>query len=645
MKKKHLIKIGAVLLLAFVVFVATTHQAHAQWSLFNIAYGTFNELVAMFFNTGLKIMSWILAIAGFLLNVSIRLTLNIKAFVDNAPAIYTTWKAIRDISGIFIIFFLLYASVQLILGLQDPKFKELIKNIVMAGILINFSFFLTGLGIDASNIVSMQLYNAIAPANTATGGMALGNEQIGLENGVLIRDGGLSDIFMNSLKITKLYDFSASNAASGLGSSNGTTGLFNDTFKIIMVGIIGIIIEFVATISFAAAAFAFIARFVILLFLLAFSPVYFISFLAPEVKTYAGKWWDLYKSMLLFMPVYLLLMYLALNVLTTTPMFDPQSTTAAVSAAPWYREYMLLAVNATIVIFLLNLPLVAAASIAGKTISILNKAADKFGAGKVWSTIGGYAGTKTIGAGAARLDKAMAGTKLGNTLLARDIRGATTGALAKSKMGGMRSHEERQKEQKEVSKEGKIIDRKNNFNSKLNAVMARTGTHADLKTVVSVMSTKEKTGAITAKLKEKDDDAVMQILKHASREDFASIAKSEDISDEDKNKILDLRGKALEDSVTREETEQIKHMTGEMNGKDLLDVTSRVPGPSLLEDEKVIEHLTAGQLKAMGDEGIDTVLKKAIGNKISGWRVGPAGPRLPHKAEGFVNKPSNSDWL
>lgn len=430
--KNPLTKIISALILALIVFVATTHQAQAIGFLDAMAMGpldAINYILAALFNMGLTIMSWLLAIAGATLNFSINLTLNIKEFVDKAPAIYTTWRAIRDISGIFFIFYLLYSALQLILGLKGPKYAETLKNIVIAGVLINFSFFFAGLGIDASNIVSKQLYNAMTGGATSVAGSLSIDSAIGA--------GGISNIFMNSLKIQTLYSNTNTLSANSTTDKAGVVTAIKDPFKIVLIGIVGIIIEFVAAMSFFAAALAFIGRFVMLLFLLAFSPVLFLSFL-PKVGEYTKKWISLYESMLLFMPVYLLLMYLALNVLTTTPMFGGKnaSTDAITASAPassgqtsiienalaqatpstnsggdWYSGYLLLAVNATIVIFLLNMPLVAAASIAGKgseTLGgLLGGAVKKFGAGAVWKTVGSRIGTSsyqgTVGRAASKI--------------------------------------------------------------------------------------------------------------------------------------------------------------------------------------------------------------------------------------------------
>ncbi|MCX6716043.1 MAG: hypothetical protein NT077_03435 [Candidatus Taylorbacteria bacterium] len=466
--KRYFTKIIPALLLALIVFVATTHQAHALGFLDALSLSPldgFNFLLAALFNGGMKVMGLLLAIAGATLNFSISLTLNIKDFVDKAPAIYTTWKAIRDISGIFFIFFLLYSAIQLILGLKGPKYGDTLKNIVVAGVLINFSFFFAGLGIDASNIVSKQIYNAIAPDNAMTGGPTTVGGPISVDS--ILGAGGISNIFMNSLEIQTIYSSTNTLKTNSTVGEDGVISAIKDPFKIVLMGAVGIIIEFVAAISFFAAALAFIGRFVILLFLLAFSPIWFLSFLSPEIKTYTESWQSTYKSML-FMPIYLLLMDLALNVLTTTPMFGKYNTpavgaTSGTTAPPagasmienalaqttppansgddWYKGYLLLAVNATIVIFLLNMPLVAAASIAGKGSKVLggfmDGAVKKFGAGTVWKGFGNQAGTRTLGRAAYALGNSGAVASLASK--SPLLGGLAVGGLSKVSQAGFGS--------------------------------------------------------------------------------------------------------------------------------------------------------------------------------------------------------------
>jgi len=587
--------------------------------------GLIAESLANIADWAITVMSWVVALAGAMLNFSISLTMNIKSFVDSSPAVYNTWRAIRDVSGIFIIFFLLYAAIQLILGLKRPNFNSLIKNVVMAGILVNFSFFFASLGIDASNIVSIQLYNAIAPANSLSSVSASAALDQGVVDKVL-KAGGLSDIFMNSLHIQSIYRDGIAGAATGgsmssTGQALGSGGTITAPVKVVLLGVIGVAIEFMAAMSFGAAAIAFVFRFVILIVLLAFSPIWFVSFISPELEQYAKKWSSMYKSMLLFMPVYLLLMYLALNVLTSSPLFGWANTAGTVGNTSWYSGLLTIGINGFIVVFLLNMPLVAAASIAGSSISILGAAAKKFSAEKVFGTIGGFAGTHTIGALAGKTDAALANTRLGNSLLGRDLRSATTGALAKSKMGGVRSHEERQKELKDVAKKSAEIVRGNTFRSTLAGVSSGSATPADLKNAMGKMTEKEILAAGTAKLKDSN------MLRYMKKSHLDAIKKSDEISEDDKKDILSARKAAFEAAVTGGNSDVVKDMLKAYDGPDLLESSAVLDNPTILP------YYTTGQLKAIDDASNDPVLKQRIGNAII---AAAAGTRIP--TEGWINK-------
>lgn len=343
-----------------------------------------NRIFAEVINKLLEIAAWLLAFGGYLLNISMKLTLNIKTFVDNTPAIYEVWRSIRDISGMFIIFVLLYAAIKMILtpvGVPGTSAGSLIKTVVMAGILINFSFFITGLGIDASNVISAQLYKTIAPASDLNG-----SDAIQLDSWRSNFDGGISDIFMSSLKVTTLYQ---NGLSADYGGEQGGATTFS---KIILSGVIGIIIMVTSAASFFLVSLAFIARFVILIFLLGFSPIWFASFVIPDLKKYATDWASTYKSQLIFMPAYLLLLYFALKVLNGSNIFRAGSATAN-----WQENLLVFGINAVFVIIMLNVPLLAAISIGAK----MPKWAEKAGAGAIWSRFG----QQTIGRAASRVNE------------------------------------------------------------------------------------------------------------------------------------------------------------------------------------------------------------------------------------------------
>jgi hypothetical protein len=406
-----------VLILVTGSFFATTHVAEAQVASAAagiitkfFGYSDLWEFVAKLVNAFmfifLAIASWFVALTGSLLNVSINLTLNIKSFVESTTAIYDIWKVIRDISGMFIIFFLLYAAIQLILGVQKPNFGKLIKDIVIAGILINFSFFITGFLIDISNMTSLVLYRAIVPGQPdigkmIEGGSGMAEATVAQITKSLFNDGGISAVFMQSLALQTQFD--------PKHVKTSESGDAATVFKVILLNWTSILIMIVVGLSFLAASIAFIVRLVILLVLLAFSPIWFAAAIVPNLKNYAGQWWSMLMSQLTFMPVYLLLMYAGIYILSKSTVFKLGATQtvwqgATAGGAP--TDFIAIAVNAVFVVFMLNVPLIAAISMGGTATKWIEKKG--WGAGDIFKKSGSKWASRTVGRAAYGLNESAA---------------------------------------------------------------------------------------------------------------------------------------------------------------------------------------------------------------------------------------------
>lgn len=417
MKKPFLNLIVILILIIGSVLLLQTNFVHAEETspgiISSAIRSAVNPILADFANLTMTVASWALIFAGYVLDVSIKLTLNIKDFVNATPAIFTVWKTLRDITGLFFIFYLLYAAIQMMTGLGKESYGSTIKNIVIAGVLINFSFFIVSIGIDASNITSQAIYNAMVP-NSQT--MKI-NEKTGLAE--IVRDNGqskISNIFMNSLRIQKIYDTK--------GNRLGTN--ITDPIKIVLIGITGVIMMLTAAASLILAALAFIARLVILLFLLAFSSLWFAGKVIPQVRDQVKMFEGAFYSQLIFMPVYLLLMYVALSIINGSNFFsagDIGGVASTITGPNWIMPYIIIGVNFAIVIFILNLPLVIGLSMGSHATDWLKKSIGKWDAGNVWKNVGLWTKNRAVntvasvpqnvvGQGAYSLNKSGAMNKL-----------------------------------------------------------------------------------------------------------------------------------------------------------------------------------------------------------------------------------------
>lgn len=386
------------------------------------AFTSFPDLLAsalaILANAAMTVASWLLIAAGYILDVSIRLTLDIKDFVDATPAIFIVWKTLRDITGLFFIFYLLFAAIQMMTGWGKGSYGTTVKNIVIAGILINFSFFIVSVAIDASNIVSQAIYRAMVPNSVDI------NISGSTSMSQVVQSSGKSDIsniFMNSLKIQSIYDTQGNK----LGVSVG------DPFKVLLIGVMGVIMMLTTAASFIFAAIAFIARLVILLFLLAFSSIWFAGMVIPQINEHVKKFSGMLYSQLIFMPAYLILMYVALTIINGSKILGTVDV-SNLAGNNWAMPFIMLGVNFAIVIFILNLPLAVGLSMGGAATSIMKKGMGKWDAINVWKNVGLWSKENTGGRVASAISRSegfknFASKSIVGELALKGVRGVAGG--------------------------------------------------------------------------------------------------------------------------------------------------------------------------------------------------------------------------
>jgi hypothetical protein len=207
----------------------------------------------------LKLAAWLLEIAGWLLNYSIKWTIvDWAKNVGQMTGINIAWKFIRDLMNICFIFFLVYYSIKLIIGQETRQhIYKFIGMIVLVSLLINFSLFITKVIIDASNVATIGMYQTI-----------LGGQKD--------PDVGLSDAYQQNLGLTNFY------GASGFKSfsdANGSSGQ-----KMFFIGLIGSVLFVITAFVFFAVFIMFLIRYLVLIFLLMFAAVGFMGMVVPGMK-------------------------------------------------------------------------------------------------------------------------------------------------------------------------------------------------------------------------------------------------------------------------------------------------------------------------------------------------------------------------
>ncbi|OHA91047.1 MAG: hypothetical protein A2832_01360 [Candidatus Zambryskibacteria bacterium RIFCSPHIGHO2_01_FULL_44_22b] len=235
----------------------------------------------------LQLASLLTYLSAMILNFVIKYSVvDMKSNIAQAGAIDLAWRTMRDLANMCFIFILLYAAIQTILGIGEDARKLIVKVIVVA-ILINFSLFATKLVIDASNILALTFYDAIAPgAVNATGEFSL-------------TQAGIANSLMEPLGVQSIWQ-----AKGNFGSGN-----------LFVIGIMGTIVSLIAAFVFFAIAIMFVIRFVVLILVMILSPLAFLGFVLPEVKKQVSdKWKDALIGQAFFAPIYFILTWIVIVV-------------------------------------------------------------------------------------------------------------------------------------------------------------------------------------------------------------------------------------------------------------------------------------------------------------------------------------------
>lgn len=236
------------------------------------------------------------------------------------------WAIVRDICNIFFIFVLLYAAFKAIFGSHEAK--SIIINVIIIGLLINFSLLATRIMVDASNILARLFYTSQAievktdaSSNYSRGGIDtqadVGLGEIALST-ALVDKVNPQDIIIRSSKITVQDDALGSDQATSTQSKSGGIGVGSFFLITLMASIVNIIGFFV----FLSVGLIFISRVIGLWLAMVLSPLAFFSYTVPKfssAKIFGWKnWWSDTLGLCFVAPIFMFFLYLIILFLDTS---------------------------------------------------------------------------------------------------------------------------------------------------------------------------------------------------------------------------------------------------------------------------------------------------------------------------------------
>lgn len=216
--------------------------------------------------------------------------------VGIAGGIAIAWSIIRDFMNLAFIGGLVYAAFAMILGLGTLGGKPggLITKIIIAALLVNFSYFFAAAIIDASNLTTTVIYQEA---------LLGGQERADADGVVEYLRGPLTNNLMTVLGLGEAQNITAGTLKTG------------ENFLTFLYGLIAALILIATALAFFEMLFAFVKRFVVIIYLLIASPFAVVGFTGiPVIKEWGAAWWKSIAEQAIFPPVFFLLIAIAYKV-------------------------------------------------------------------------------------------------------------------------------------------------------------------------------------------------------------------------------------------------------------------------------------------------------------------------------------------
>lgn len=311
-------------------------------SLKNIFYLT--SVIAWLILMGAQIF---MGFAAWWLDGSVYYSMVLMGYFINhevsAKGIQFVWAFVRDLTNVLIIGGFVAVGISTILQVSQYAADKFLARLIIAALLVNFSYFITGAIIDSANFIGIQIYNSDliqneCPENSAkgtvTGPIRLANSVVngevcgfarslvgttGMTSWDKIKESsrGASGIKIdsktgatNDAGFTVNFDAENPKCFANPGSpgcapqSNQSTNYY---FMLTMLSLMGAAFAILLGWVFMKAALYFLARFAILIILLVTSPLGVGGTGVPFIGQFTGRWWSALISQAVFAPLFLFL--------------------------------------------------------------------------------------------------------------------------------------------------------------------------------------------------------------------------------------------------------------------------------------------------------------------------------------------------
>lgn len=291
----------------------------------------------------LQVALFLLALTGVLVDLFLWISLNMGMWMGRTAdgitpvgqIIKESWVIFRDLGNLVLIAGLIWASIAMILqinaGTQKPG--NLIANVLIVALLVNFSYFFAGALIDGSNALSKIIFdtgisravdrisvgqgvggvvgavgtNPLSRNSRENSALSAGTQKLLDDLSIKVLgfkvDKPFAGVFLQQTRLGSILDskYLAKNV-----EKNATFFIFITTAVTLLTMAIYVFLRIIVMM---------VVRIVLLIILLVTSPVMILRFTRiGELEEWGKQWWSSLIGQLVFLPVFMLLVMIAFNV-------------------------------------------------------------------------------------------------------------------------------------------------------------------------------------------------------------------------------------------------------------------------------------------------------------------------------------------
>jgi len=229
--------------------------------------------------------------AGFIFDIAVYESTDGANYpIDADNGIYAGWRVFRDMVNMVFIFIVIYIGIRTILQIGGRGERQLLIYVIIVALLINFSLVITGVVIDASNILALGLYDQL---ETETDTRIAADAKT------------LSGVFLQGANPLTAQAPAVFNATADAPSDASSPGFWKS-----LLGNIGaIIVNLVVIFVLLVAGVLFFIRIPVLWLIMVLSPLAFAAYIMGGTRRYFNEWLHALLNNAFFAPIFMALFF------------------------------------------------------------------------------------------------------------------------------------------------------------------------------------------------------------------------------------------------------------------------------------------------------------------------------------------------